>query len=153
MTYRTRQFNNDEDLPLNGNKLTEIGGLLFDALLAGTVPLAAEIIYADGFHQASWVLVRDRLQVGSSNASVLHRQAAQMPIDSRTRTLTHDAAGRLTTLVEAAGQVPVKTVENTLDGLGRITEMRENLGGKTTITQFTYDDNTERIATMTRFVV
>lgn len=152
MAQRTRQFNNDEDLPINNYRITGIKSLLFNEMAAGTVPVASEVLYADGVHQAFGLWVRDYLRVGDDNQAVLHQQAASESIDTRGRTFAY-TGGRLTGITEKDGSTTVKDTVNTLDGYGRVTQSQTIIGGKTITTTYTYDGNSERIASMSRVVV
>jgi len=152
MAYRTRQFKNDEDLPVNNYRITGIKSLLLNSREAGAVPSAEEILYADSHHQVLKALIRDRLQVGNSNTSILHIKAAAESIDTRSRAFTY-TGDRLTELAEKDGANTVKNTVNTLDGYGRIIQSQTTVGGKTITTTITYEGNTEKVASMSRSVV
>ena len=80
-------------------------------------------------------------QLGANNQVVNLFKALNQQIDTRSTTLTYDANGNLTQVVEKDGTVTVKTTTFTYDTSSKLTTVRETVAGKTITTTLTYDTN------------
>jgi YD repeat-containing protein len=79
--------------------------------------------------------------LGANNQSVTLYQALPQRIDTRSETITYDANGNVTQIVEKDGSTTVKTTTFTYDANGNITQMQVVAGGKTYRETYSYDGN------------
>jgi hypothetical protein len=150
---RARQIIWDDDVDLTGASLLNLTIMSLAAQPDGTLPLAGELVFADGFIKAKNLLVTDKLQAGNSNTSFFLNKAITLDIDTRNRAYTYDSSDMLVDVKEKDGSTVVKTVTPTVyDSLGRITELVEATTEGTVTTTFTYDGDSENILTEAKAV-
>lgn len=78
------------------------------------------------------------IQDGDADTDVSFIRSVQLPIDTRTATVTY-SNGQIASITECSGSTTVKTTTFTRNADGRITKITEAAGGKTVTTTLNYN--------------